>query len=172
MGEELAIKKDGTMDIMGVNINISEILGGKIVNEWLGSLDKEYMDAIIKHLTKEYFFVVSSVDGEVKPIVRSSKTDWDNNRYPIDEVQREFAKKTKELILEKAEEIIQSTAYQESINQIAEELVQYATEGYKEDLKKEIKTRLVDNVIAPSPCYGGENLINIINKAIDCRLNI
>lgn len=167
MSEELNMKNDGSMDIMGVNINISEILGGKIANEWIASLDKEHMDAIIEHLTKEYF-KTTAIDKKI--IIKTAISDWDRQKYPIDAVQIAFAKKTKELLTERAEEIIKSAEYQKAINQMAEELVQYAIEGYKEDLKKEIKTRLVDNVLY-TPTYCGENIVALINRVIDSRLH-
>lgn len=166
--DNLELKNNGKdLNVLGVNINIAEILGEKIAKEWIGSLDESHMESIIKYLSDEYFTIDKYTD-EVK--IKHATRDWDSKKYPIDTVKSYFSSATKDLLLEKVKEIINSTEYKETIDKMAEELVDYAIEGYKEDLKKELRTRLVDNVLAPTPSYGDIDLYTIINSLIDARL--
>ena len=75
-----------------------------------------------------------------------------------------------EELSKKVEEIIESTDYQKKIDEIANELVDYSINGYKEDMKNRIRERLVGNVMESAPYYCGVSLHDIINQAIDRRL--
>lgn len=165
----LELKNGKELNMMGVNINIAEILGDKIAKEWIANIDEDKIKKIIDFLTSEYF-TVEKYTGEIK--VKAATNSWDNTKYPIDQVKTYFALATKDLLTEKVKEIINSTSYKEEINNIAEELVEYAIEGYKEDLKTELRTRLVDNVLSPDVSFGKVSLNAMINSIIDSRLRM
>lgn len=120
-------------------------------------------------MTSEYF-TVEKYTGEIK--VKDATSSWDNTKYLINHVKTYFALATKDLLTEKVKEIINSTSYKEEINKIAEELVEYAIEGYKENLKTELRTRLVDNVLSPNVSYNRISLYNMINFIIDDKLRV
>ena len=67
--------------------------------------------------------------------------------------------------MKKVDEIISSEDYQKKADEIANELVEYATNGYKEDMKRQIRERLVGNVIG-DPFYNGQSLQEIIDERI------
>ena len=72
--------------------------------------------------------------------------------------------------MKKVDEIISSEDYQKKADEIANELVEYATNGYKDDMKRQIRERLVGNVIG-DPFYNGRSLQDIIDERIQkfCR---
>ena len=72
---------------------------------------------------------------------------------------------------EKVEEIIATDDYKQKVEEIANELIDYSINGYKEDMKNRIRERLVGNVMDTMSSYGGVNLMYIINDAIDQRLH-
>lgn len=170
MSEKLKFEDDKkTVNTMGINIDIASIIGTQIAEQWLGSLDEEHMEVMINFLTDEYFEVKKYDWQDIK--LKTAKVQY-GKQYPIDMVKQVFGEKTKEALINRVDEIIQSKNYKEEIDKIANELIDYAINGYKEDLKKELRQRLVNNVLAPTPEYGNESLITIINKIIDYRFKM
>ena len=168
MAEETMIT-NGKLNALGMDISISDIIGEKIVDQWLATITEEDMNLILKAIESEVF---SHDYKEEKYFIKETKKT-DNYGYtktfetPIWKYATEFlTKKLNEKIVEKVEEIINSEEYQNKANEIAQELVDYATEGYKKDLKDRIKNRLVDNTLEKYPTYGGVDLRNIIREEI------
>ena len=62
------------------------------------------------------------------------------------------------------------TIYQKKIDEIANELVDYSINGYKDDMKARIRERLIGNVMDESPKYCGQSLLALINEEIDKRM--
>lgn len=97
--------------------------------------------------------------------------NYKNNNLTIGElIQKQFNERIREELTKKVEEIIATSDYQEKIEQIANELVDYSVNGYKEDMKNRIRERLVGNVMDAEPYYGGLNLKYLINQEIDKRI--
>lgn len=63
-----------------------------------------------------------------------------------------------------------SSDYQNKIDEIANELVDYSIDGYKEDMKERIRERLIGNIMDESAHYCGVSLLSIINGEIDKRI--
>ena len=166
MSEEI---KDGKLNAFGMDINISDVIGEKIVDQWLARLTPEDINLILNAVEKEVF---SHNYNDEKYFVtyKEIKNSWGDRKdeeTPIwKSIKEQFAKKFNKIIMEKADEILNSEEFQKRADQIAEELVNYATEGYKNDLKARIKERLVDNTIGAQPIYGGIDLRYIINDEI------
>lgn len=103
--------EDGTLNALGVDIKISDILGEKIVNQWMAQISEEDMQLIFDTIEKEVFrhdykdekYFVTQVEG---------KTNWGNSTMedtPIWKyVQQLYAKKFNEKILAKVDEILLS----------------------------------------------------------------
>jgi len=168
--------KNGEMNVMGVNVNISQILGDKIVDQYLAQLKEEDMQTLMSYITSDLFTEVGYYKAEdSKLIVKERRKDqWGNYRdkeIPIGElIKNHFNNRIKEELKKKVEEIIASTDYQERIESIANELVEYSINGYKEDMKDRIRERLVGNVLDTEPRYYGISLYDIINKVINERI--
>lgn len=166
MSEEI---KDGKLNAFGMDINISDVIGEKIVDQWLAKLTPEDMNLILNAIEQEAF---SHNYNDEKYFItyKESKDRWGDRKKeetPIwKSIREQFAEKFNKIIMEKADEILNSEEFQKRADKIAEELVNYATEGYKDDLKARIKERLVNNTINDQPFYRGIDLRCIINEEI------
>ena len=171
---------NGKLDVMGINIDISQVLGQKIVDQYIAQLTEEQMKAIMDYISSDLFSETSVYNYEthesVKKIIikERKKNNWgsyDTKDIPIGElIQNYFNDRIKEELKKKVEEIIATADYKEKIEQIANELIDYSINGYKEAMKERIKERLVGNVLDASPYYGGISLQYLINSEIDKRL--
>lgn len=181
---ETKIEK-GKMDLMGMNIDISQILGEKIIDQYIAQLSPEDMQKIIDHISSDLFETVKERNWETGEynvstkvrVERKEKSCYGGTKYVNDEyaignlIKKLFNQRIKEELTKKVEEIIKSTDYQDKIDDIANELVEYSINGYKEDMKARIRERLVNNVVDPTPFYDGIDLRGIINQEINNRFN-
>ena len=172
--------KDGKMDVMGINIDISQVLGQKIIDQYIAQMSDEDMKKILSYISNDLFNETSVYNydtGEtVKKLIIKERTkdEWGNykgNEIPMGElIKKQFNSRIKEELSKKIEEIIASTDYQKKIDEIANELVDYSINGYKDDMKARIRERLIGNVMDESPKYCGQPLLALINEEIDKRM--
>ena len=172
--------ESGKLDVMGINIDISQVLGQKIVDQYVAQLKEEDVEAIMKYISADLFTETSVFNYETNERVKKlviterEKDYWGNYKgteIPIGEfIKKKFNERIKEELGKKVEEIIATSDYQKKIDEIANELIDYSINGYKEDMKNRIKERLVGNILNTEPYYGGLSLQYIINEAIDRRL--
>lgn len=165
--------KDGKLNAFGMDINISDVIGEKIVDQWLARLTPEDINLVLDAIEKEAFS--HNYDEEKYFVTHKMVSDrWSstkNEETPIwKSIKEQFAEKFNKIIMEKANEILNSEEFQKKADQIAEELVEYTTEGYKNDLKERIKERLVTNTLSDQPFYGGIDLRYIINEEIQKQI--
>ena len=173
--------KDGKMNLMGIDVSIADILGDKILDQYIAQLKEEDIDKIITHISSDLFKKEKYYDYEKKESVENlvlkvrEKDNWGNYKdknIPISElIKIYFNNRIAEELRKRVEEIISSTDYQNKINEIANELIEYSINGYKDDMKRRITERLVGNVLDAVPSYGSVSLIDIINSCIDERIN-
>ena len=163
--------ENGKVEVMGINIDISQVLGQKIVDQYIAQLRDEDVEALMKYISEDLF--TQTYDNKLV-IKRREKDNWGSyktNELPIGElIKNKFNDRIKEELSKKVEEIIASTDYQKKIDEIANELVDYSIDGYKEDMKNRIRERLVGNVLSESAQYCGVPLLSIINQEIDKRM--
>ena len=172
--------KDGKMDVMGINIDISQVLGQKIIDQQIAQMSDEDMKTILSYISSDLFNETSVYNydtGErVKKLIIKERTkdQWGNYKekeIPIGElIKNQFNSRIKDELSKKIEEIIASTDYQKKIDEIANELVDYSINGYKDDMKTRIRERLIGNVMDESPKYCGQPLLALINQEIDKRM--
>ena len=163
--------ENGKVEVMGINIDISQVLGQKIVDQYIAQLRDEDVETLMKYIGEDLF--TQTYDNKLI-IKRREKDSWGNYKtkeIPIGElIKNQFNERIKEELSKKVEEIIASTDYQKKIDEIANELVDYSVNGYKEDMKARIRERLVGNVLSESAQYCGVPLRSIINQEIDKRM--
>lgn len=176
--------ENGKMDVMGINIDISQVLGQKIVDQYMAQLTEEDMQTVLDYISQDFFvkknqtvfnYDTAQYDTKMVAYVKEREKDnWGNyksNQLTIGElIKNQFNNRIREELTKKVEEIIATDDYQEKIEQIANELVDYSVNGYKEDMKNRIRERLVGNVMDATPYYGGLNLRCLINEEISKRL--
>ena len=171
--------ENGKIDVMGINIDISQVLGQKIVDQYIAQLSDENINEIMSYISSDLFtesFAYNVKTGEsVKKLIvkQRTKDQWGSYRekeIPIGElIKNLFNERIKEELSKKVEEIIASTDYKNKIDEIANELVDYSINGYKEDMKERIRERMIGNIMDESPKYCGVPLLAIINQEIDKR---
>ena len=176
--------ENGKVEVMGINVDISQILGEKIIDQYIAQLTEDDMHTIMDYISQDFFikkeqrtfnYDTNEYNTKMVAYVKEREKDqWGYKKGDItigEIIKNKFNEKIKEEFSKKVEEIIASTDYQEKIEEIANELVDYSINGYKEDMKNRIRERLVGNVMDSAPYYCGVSLHNIINQAIDSRLN-
>lgn len=173
--------ENGKVEVMGVNIDISQVLGEKIINQYMAQLKSEDIEEIMKYISSDLFSATSVYNYETgerveKLVVKErTKDNWGNYKereIPIGElIKNKFNSRIKEELSKKVEDIIASADYQKKIEEIANELVDYSINGYKEDMKERIRERLIGNVMNESAQYCGVPLIALINQEIDKRMH-
>ncbi|MFG6378352.1 MAG: hypothetical protein K1W19_08575 [Lachnospiraceae bacterium] len=179
MGENI---KNGKMEVMGINVDISQILGEKIIDQYMAQLTEEDVKVIMDYISQDFFikkeekifnYDTSKYDTKMAVYIKERETDhWGNKKGSItigELIKQKFEERIKAELCEKVEEIVKSTDYQEKIEEIAAELVDYSINGYKEDMKERIRERLIGNVMDESPKYSGTPLLYLINQEIDKR---
>ena len=178
--------ENGKIDVMGINIDISQVLGQKIVDQYMAQLTEEDMQTVLDYISQDFFvkkkqnifnYDTNQYDYKMVTCVKEREKDgWGNYKsqnLTIGElIKKQFNERIREELTKKVEEIIATTDYQEKIEQIANELVDYSINGYKEDMKDRIRERLVGNVMDGAPYYGGISLLSVINTEIDKRLHL
>lgn len=156
---------------MGINIDISQVLGQKIVDQYIAQLRDEDVEMLMKYISEDLFTQTYNNELVIKRREKDRWGDYKIKEMPIGElIKNQFNERIKEELSKKVEEIIASTNYQKKIDEIANELVDYSINGYKEDMKYRIRERLVGNVLSESAQYCGVPLLSIINQEIDKRI--
>lgn len=177
--------ENGKLDVMGINIDISQVLGQKIVDQYIAKLTDEDMQTIMDFISQDFFvkkeqhifnYDTKQYDTKMIACVKErEKNNWGNyktNDLTIGElIKVQFNNRIKEELTKKIEEIVATDDYKEKIEEIANELVDYSVNGYKEDMKNRIRERLVGNVLDENPYYEGISLTSIINAEINKRIH-
>lgn len=176
--------ENGKMDVMGINIDISQVLGQKIVDQYMAQLTEEDMNTIMDFISKDFFvkksqsvfnYDTSQYDIKMVAYVKErEKNQWGSyktNEMTIGElIKKQFNDRIREELTKKIEEIVATSDYQEKIEQIANELVDYSISGYREDMKNRIRERLIGNVMDAAPYYDGVNLRYLIQEEVNRML--
>lgn len=172
--------KNGNLDMLGMQIKISDIIGDKIVDQFMATMSPEQMDAITRALFN-YIFEVGTKDvwddakqGYSKITTIEFKTqeyrrDTWGSSHKEDTPIYKHAKATvidkySAIIEEKVKEYLDSPEYKTKAEKIAKEIVDYALEGYKEDIIRGVRERLVLPTLYPKEA--SKNLSTIIEREI------
>lgn len=165
--------EDGVLSTLGVDIKISDIIGEKLVNQWIARLSEDDMNVIFKAIDDEVFenqLYSDRLTFKTRVLVddRWSTKYEDSPIWKI--AKQKITASISEDIAKRVDAIIASEEYQKRASDIANEIVEYATEGYKDDLKKRIYERLVLNTTESMPQYCGQDLRSIIRDEIQNAL--
>lgn len=169
-----------TAKVLGIDVQFSKMLGSAIVENFMKSLTEEDMKKINDYIQKDLFEEFNdygNIDKNGNPSLNKRvKESWEEqvNRYDRrtvksigDIIKKMFNVRVKEDLKAKIEEIVKTTDYKEKIDKIANEVVEYATEGYKEDLKANIRRKLICGVMDERIVYDGMGLRDIIHMEIN-----
>ena len=160
----------GQIEVAGINIDISSILGNNIIDQYIAQLDDKAIKVIMDHISEDLFEPSSEFGHDKAPKLKYTRKssnyyyNSNNTEFIADIVKNLFNKRIKEELLKKVDEIIASDDYQKRIEEIARDIIEYSINGYKEEMAKRICERLVGNVLDPQPNYDGKSLNEIIAR--------
>lgn len=157
MSEE-NIKDPRKLEVMGVNIDITSILGNKIIDQYLAQLSEDDMNTIIKFMDEDIF--KTNHNGE-RCVKSKGDSSWGKTEV-MDFVKCEFNKKYKEILLEELLKKLQTDEYKEKIAKVIDEIIEYSIEGYKQDLIACIKQKMINNFFTTSA--GVEDINTILTN--------
>ena len=180
ISQESELKVDnGNMNLLGMNIKISDIIGEKIVDQFMATITPEQMESITKVLINEVFEKVlteewddgsstyKKVESYKFKTTEYTGSGWNakqESTYLYKECKNIIKEKYSKLIDEKIEEYINSEEYKAKAEEIAKAIIDYATEGYKQDIINSVRERLVLPVVQP---YSPEiSIRNIVREEI------
>lgn len=156
--------KDGKMNLAGMQIKISDIIGDKLVDQFIASISKEQMEEVTHEMFKEVFEEVERQEFDtseqkyksIKSFGFKKKEDsgsrWGSGTK--DTAVYERAKETirvtyTNMIEQKIMDYMKSEEFEKKAEKIAKEISDYALEGYKQDVQASVRRRLVRPVEFP-----------------------
>jgi len=163
---------DLSFEIGGVNVPIGQILGEKLVASLMERITEEEFEVLYKYMHDQTW--KKDYSGENVILNYTKKDNYYNTPSTPPTLatyaEKLLAEKMKERIQAKVEEITSSEEFLSKADQIAQEIVDYATEGYKKDMKARVYERLVANTVDAGMYYHGVDLKHLIYQCIDERI--
>lgn len=173
----------GQASVLGLEVQFSKMLGDVIVENYLKQITEEDMKMLIDYISQdlfeEYESYVRKDDGSHEEVVKKRiKENWKESTgygyssksetvYSVGGKIREmFNTRVSEELQKKIEEIVATKDYQDKIEAMAQEILEYSVEGYKEDLKESIREKMIGNVMCNNQTYGGQQLIDVIHEVV------
>lgn len=170
-------------NVLGLEVQFSKMLGDVIVENYLKQITEEDMKMLIDYISQdlfeEYESCVCKDDGSHEEVMKKRiKDNWKESIgygfssrsetvYSVGGKIRElFNKRVSEELQKKIEEIVATKDYQDKIEAMAQEIVEYSVAGYKEDLKKSIREKMIGNVMSNRQTYGNQDLISVIHEVV------
>ena len=178
---QINVDNQGNLNMLGMQLKISDIIGDKIVDQFMATISPEQMESITRVLFNEVFrkYDKNEYDADSQEYKKiectefKSKTEqpksWGSGYETVESPIYSRAKSTlmtkySDMISEKVVEYLDSDEYKNKASEIAKDIVNYAIEGYKEDIIKGVRERLVLPVIYPN--YDKNNIDTTIQEAV------
>lgn len=175
--ENTEMIKNGEMNLAGMQIKISDIIGDKLVDQFIASISPEQMEEVthaffkevFEEVTREEFDASSNKYKTIKSYGFKKKGESGSWGHRSDTPVYERAKATIRgtytvMIEQKIIDYMQSQEFKDKAEVIAKEISDYALEGYKEDVIKGVRSRMVEPVLYP---YTPDiNIRNIIQEEL------
>lgn len=175
--ENTEMIKNGEMNFAGMQIKISDIIGDKLVDQFIASISPEQMEEVTHAFFKEVFEEVTRNEFDtssnkyktIKSYGFKKKSKSGRWGHESDTPVYERAKATirgtyTEMIEQKIMDYMQSQEFKDKAEVIAKEISDYALEGYKKDVIDGVRSRMVEPVLYP---YTPDiNIRNIIQEEL------
>lgn len=165
-------EKKSYEEVFGVNLDISTVLSGEIVKRFMAQITPEQMQNILDDISKDAF--TKNYDGTLEIKMKDSNRNnygYYNTKTLGEIVKDAFDQKVKEELMEECLKVIETKEYKDKIHAWAEEMVDYCTEGYKNDIKQGLYNKLVGSIIDPFSLamqdFNSYNLKCIIQEEIN-----
>lgn len=159
----------------GIELNLIPQLSEKLVNAWLESITEDDLAAIVLQINNEACTTVDKyINGDTCIKVKNIKERKPRDRWssydeetPLwHDVKCRFHDKFIDQLNEKIDEILSSDDFKNKVDTLANEVIDYALEGYKKDMVDRIRQRMVGNVLDGPICYDQYDLKQVIHECI------
>lgn len=163
--EEIKDMKEGKANLAGFNLNLNKILGEKVAEEFLSQITTDHLKVIYDYMIKDIW----KEDYNKKPIL-NYKTGSYGSQNPPDMAtyaKREFENAVKQIIQDKILEYVNSEEYKKKAENIAKEIMDYAVNGYKEDMISVLRKRLLTFNLIPDFEYASTYNTEVLGSRID-----
>jgi len=162
-------EKKSYEEMFGVNLDISTVLSGEIVKRFMAQITSEQMQNILDDISKDAFN--KKYDGTLEIKMEEDRRGYGFSSKTLGSIVKErFNEQVKDDLMKECLKIIETKDYKDKIHAWAEEMVDYCTEGYKNDLKQALYNKLVGNVVNMESIdmmrFNGNNLKSIIQSEI------
>ena len=168
------LDNNGKVSMMGMNIDINNVIGKNIVDQFMASLNEQEISDLNDQIKGKLFSLLTIYNSDNKERQALCVKEKEHGVYRDQDttiwasVKNKIAEKLTNDIFNKCMEIIDTDEYHKKVDSIAEQIVEYATEGYKKDMKECIYNKLVGSVANPNDIslYNNNNLKYIIQQEI------
>lgn len=168
------VDKNLNMDIGGINLSLQEILGNMIVEKYIAQITPDVMEKVFEQINEHIFDVAQDLEtgdnkviGIKKQVKKSSGYYTDYEDTPLWKVTKnKFTKEFSDQIEKKIEEIMGTDEFRSKVDKVAQEILDYAVDGYKSDLITTIRARLIGDKLEIYPKYGGSDLRQVIHDTV------
>lgn len=161
-------EKKSYEEVFGVNLDISTVLSGEIVKRFMAQITPEQMQNILDDISKDAFN--KKYDGTFEIKLKDNNHPYSYTKTLGQQVKDMFDLKLKDNLMEECLKILDTKDYKDKIHAWAEEMVDYCTEGYKNDIKQGLYNKLVGSVLDPSNLsmqhFNSSDLRSIIQNEI------
>lgn len=174
--------KTGKVNLDGLDIDLSVILGEKIAEEYYHHITEEQLQCIFNYMTEDIWRLEPTYyqDEKMPKEVYRLKYHKSSNYYDTKDeppkiasyAKKQLDEKIKIDVINKIEEIISTEDYSKKVEEIAQSIIDYVTTGWQEEMKNRIMMKLIsDNVEGGQYTYMGLNLKEIIHQEVGSILN-
>lgn len=173
--------KNDNLNVLGLNFQISNLVGDTIVANYLEQLSEEDLQIIYDGISSVLFNITydKTYDTESQEYIKTEEKKLylerevvDRNSWSAHGTHMEYTPLCSAIneaikdqmskdVLEKTQEIINSDTYKERVEKISNEIVDYITNGYVEDVKSALYRKLVGDTINPGNPYNNPNVCGI-----------
>ena len=157
----LTEENNGSLNLLGMQVKISDIIGDKLVDQFMATITPQQMDAITKVLFNEIFetkienlydkkeekFVKTETTVFKTKIPNTSGSYWERDKETTiySKAKSTLISRYNKLIEEKIQEYFDTDEYKEKAAATAKEIIDYALEGYKKDIIANLRRKLVQD---------------------------
>jgi hypothetical protein len=179
-GTPITENPDKTINMMGMQVDLSSKLGEELSKILSCQFTEEEMEALLTYIKSDMFTTSKSFNENekdkvlVKQILK--KSYYSDDKYEpaspiVTYVAQEFHRRYKDMIVAEVDKILASEEYVQRIEKIAQDLVDYVSEGYKEDLMNSVRARMCTLADPGMNNFAAANLKQTVQSEINDMLN-
>ena len=135
----------------GIELNFTQALADTIVSQYMTSIGEDVLKNTFDIMNEKYLQDKFDDPKNFKFKLKEYSGGW-NNKYEDTKlgsaVDRIIADKYGNTIIEYIDEYMKTDEFKEKLKKMADEVIDYALNGYKEDMIKRLRERLVGNAFS------------------------